>query len=421
MNARLSWRSDAFWALLDQLVVSACTFLVTLVVARLVSVEAFSAFGLSITVTLFISAMHRSWLTQPFSVLGVREPETELVRRFKSVLALHVLVWPVVALAVVLVGWRYFPGPWFTASVFGYILCYLMQEAVRRLCFTTSRIRLALAMDVIAYGGYLLCLLVLLYLEIGSMELALTSGATCFLLSFLWGGLRCGLPIWHRPWSGLQALREVAREHWLSSRWVCASQLFMFGSVMLVPFQIAEFGSLVWVAHYNAANAIINVLNILRQTMANYLPIYASRLFHEQGLAALVRTLDRLAVAVVAASVAVVAVLILLSDVIVRLLYGERYLPTADVLPAASFGPLVAMVSFVTQAGGLALGKTEHIFYSYVAGTVCSLGLAPWLIPHYGLNGAIWVANAGYIVPTVWHWVVFKRDCRNMSPKENLS
>lgn len=415
MSARLSWRSDAVWALLDQVIVSACTFLVTLVVARLVSVEAFSAFGLSVTVTLFASALHRAYLTQPLSVLGVKEPVQALSERFKAVVVLHVLAWPLVAGMLVAVGARYFPGIGFTLAVLANILAYLMQEAVRRLCFTTGQLRLALVMDLIAYGGYLLSLILIGWWRGLSVEEALSIGAALFALSACWGLSRTDAVYWRGPWPRRGQVLAFAAAHWQSSKWVCFSQVFMFGSFMLVPFQIAEFGNVSWVAQYNASFAILNVLNVVRQTMGNYLPIVAARVYHERGFAVFEKTMNRLSLAVLAGSGLIVLMLLLVADLVVMLLYGERYRATAEILPHASIGPLVAMLSFVTQAGGLALGKTEHIFYSYVGGMVCSAALAPWLIPQFGLEGAVWVANVGFIVPTVWHWLVFKRDCRQMA------
>ena len=416
MTALSRWRSDAFWALSDQVLVSACTFLTTLLVARLVSVEAFSAFGLSVTATLFVSAMYRSYLTQPMSVLGVAEGADALTRRFRAVVVLHLWLWPLVCVAVAALGWRYFPDQGFTLAVLGYLLAYLMQEAVRRLCFTTSSIRLAWLMDLVAYGGYLGSLLTMLWLDVAvSVQGILWIGAAWFMLACAMGWQACSATGAWRQWPSWGEVKAVAREHWSHSKWVCGSQVFLFGSFMLVPFQIAEFGSVLWVAHYNAANSILNVLNILRQTMGNYLPIVAARIYHERGFEAFRRALDKLSVAVLLASACMVFVLVVFGEFLVALLYGPRYLAVAEILPMAAIGPLVAMLSFVTQAGGLALGRTEQIFHAYLAGTICSVALAPWLIPRFGLDGAVWVANVGYIVPTVWHWVMFRRDCREVA------
>jgi O-antigen/teichoic acid export membrane protein len=414
-----SLRSNAVWALLDQLTVSGCTFLITLTVARLATVAEFSAFGLSVTVTLFISAMHRAYLTQPLSVLGVVENPQALGRRFRAVLTLHIWAWPVVLAALLLVGDRYFPSVQFSLAAFFYIAAYLLQEAIRRLCFTTGRLQRALAMDVMAYGGQLGVLLASYRAGPGALHALLIGGCT-FLVSGAWGWRQTEAVYLEGGWPALPELRQYMAGHWAQSRWICYSQVFMFGSFMLVPFQIAEFGSVLWVAQYNAVGSILNVLNILRQTMGNYLPITAARVFHEQGFAGFERTMNRLSIGVLAGAALVVAVLLLCGDTLVALLYGERYAQAARVLPIASIGPLVAMVSFVSQAGGMALGKTEHIFFSYVAGMACSMLLAPWLIPAQHLQGAVWVANAGYIVPTIWHWWAFKRDCRVMRQKEVL-
>jgi O-antigen/teichoic acid export membrane protein len=412
--------ANAVWALLDQIGVSGCTFLLTLTVARLATVAEFSAYGLSVTVTLFISAMHKAYLTQPLSVLGVAEQAQALGRRFRAVLMLHLCAWPLMLALLLGVGARYFPGVEFSLAVFFYIAAYLLQEAVRRLCFTTGQLQRAFTMDVMAYGGQLLVLWAVYRLGPGALHALLIGGCT-FLISCAWGWRRTEAVYLQGGWPGVAELRRFVVGHWAQSRWICYSQVFMFGSFMLVPFQLAEFGGVLWVAQYNAVGSILNVLNILRQTMGNYLPITAARVYHEQGFKAFDQTMNRLSVGVLAGALLVVGGLLLAGDMLVALLYGERYAAAARVLPIASIGPLVAMVSFVSQAGGMALGKTAHIFFSYVAGTACSLLLAPVLIPHWQLEGAVWVANVGYIVPTLWHWWAFKRDCRAMRHKEVMA
>jgi O-antigen/teichoic acid export membrane protein len=413
-----SSRAKVVWALLDQAQVSGCTFLVTLLVARFTSVADFSAYGLLVTVCLFISAMHRAYLTQPMGVEGVRELATALGRRFKAVLVMHLMAWPLVLALLLGLGWRYFPSVAFSIAAFAYVSAYLLQELVRRLFIVTDQHKLVAKMDMAAYGGQLLCIAAVGLLVGVNVTGALLIGGATFLASFIWAWFQVDKVYRRSPMPEWRELRLFALGHWQSSRWICFSQVFMFGSFMLVPFQIAEFGSVLWVAQYNAVGSVLNVLNILRQTMGNHLPILASRVFHNRGIDAFVQMMNRLSAAVLLVSTGVVLVLLLCGDALMALLYGARYAEAASVLPMASIGPLVAMVSFVSQAGGLALGQTRHIFFSYVAGMACSGLLAPFLIPTYGLTGAVWVANAGYIVPTIWHWWVFKRDCRAMRKAE---
>jgi O-antigen/teichoic acid export membrane protein len=419
VNAGPSSRAKVVWALLDQALVSGCTFLVTLIVARTVSVADFSAYGLSVTVCLFISAMHRSYLTQPMSILGVTEGDAELGRRFKAVWLLHLSAWPIVLAVLVLVGWRYFPHIGFSVSAFVFVSAYLMQELVRRMFFTTGRhIEVAL-MDTLAYGGQVVAVIVSGFVFHAGVTAALLAGAATFILGALWGWTRLEPAHRDAPWPTRQDIVVFAKAHWVSSRWICFSQVFMFGSVMIVPFQIAEFGSVIWLAQYNAMTSILNVLNILRQAMGNYLPIVVARIYHDRGIVAFDKAMNRMSLAVLGASALVVMALLVAGPWIVHVLYGDRYAQAADVLPIGAIGPLVAMVSFVTHAGGLALGRTEHIFFSYVAGTLSAVAVAPWLIRHHGLLGAAWVANIGFAVPAIWHWWVFKQDCRRLLAKES--
>jgi O-antigen/teichoic acid export membrane protein len=250
------------------------------------------------------------------------------------------------------------------------------------------------------------------------VPMILLLGAGTFLLSAWWGWTQLAVEHRHAAWPGRSEVREVARAHWVSSRWICLSQTFMFGAVMIVPFQIIEFGNVIWLAQYNAMTSILNVSNVLRQALGNYLPIFVARMYHERAMPAFDQAMNRLTMMVLGGSAVAAMGLLLLGPWIVQALYGERYAQAAAVLPVGAIGPLLSMVSFVTHSGSLAMGKTEHIFFSYVAGTVSSASVAPWLIQHHGLLGAAWVANIGFLVPTVWHWWVFKRDCRRLLGNE---
>lgn len=418
--ARLS-RSPVVWALGDQVLVSACNFVLTLVVARHVSLSAFSAYGLAITLVWFVSAMHRAYLTQPMAIAAVGEAPAELGVRLKAVLLLQVLGWPLVMGLFAAVAWRYLPSQGVALAAAVFAAAFLLQETMRRVLFVQGRLRRVSALDALAYGGQLVAILAVGTAAGGDarLEVMLMVGALPFAVSAAWA--YAGLPAEARavPWPGRRALQRAAASHWAESRWVCFSQVFMFGSFMLVPFQIAEWGKPVWVAQYNAAASILNGLNVIRQALGNHLPIEAARHFKAGGMPAMRRYLARSASLIMMLAAAVVAVLVGLGPELVGWLFGARFAEAAAVLPHAAVGPLVGMLSLVSQAGGLVIRQTEQIFWSYVAGTFVSFALAPWLIPAFGLLGAVWVSNVGVLVPTLWHLLAFRRQVGAMTQEQH--
>lgn len=409
------------WALGDQVLVSASNFVLTLVVARHVSLSAFSAYGLAITLVWFVSAMHRAYLTQPMAIAAVGEASTELGERLKAVLLLQVLGWPLVMGLFAAVAWRYLPSQGVALAAAVFAAAFLLQETMRRVLFVQGRLQRVSALDALAYGGQLVAILAVGAAAGGevTLEAVLLVGALPFAVSAAWA--YASLPDEARavPWPGRDALQRAAASHWAESRWVCFSQVFMFGSFMLVPFQIAEWGKPLWVAQYNAAASILNGLNVIRQALGNHLPIEAARRFKAGGMPAMQRYLAQSASLIMLLAAAIVAVLLGLGPELVGWLFGARFAEAAAVLPHAAVGPLVGMLSLVSQAGGLVIRQTEQIFWSYVAGTVVSFALAPWLIPTFGLLGAVWVSNIGVLVPTLWHLLAFRRQVGAMRQEQH--
>lgn len=411
--ARLS-RSPVVWALGDQVLVSACNFALTLVVARLVSLADFSAYGLAVTLVWFVSALHRAYLTQPMAIDAVGDDAARVGARLKAVLMLQVLGWPLIGVLFALVAVRYLPSQAMALAATVFAASFLLQETLRRLLFAQRRMRLISGLDGLAYGGQLLISAGAGLMHGGTLPVAwvMWLAALPFLLSAALAYRSLPLAMRETVWPARAALRETAREHWAESRWVCFSQVFMFGSFMLVPFQIAEWGKPLWVAQYNAAGSILNGLNIVRQALGNHLPIETARRFKDGGAVAMRAYLGRSAWTILGLAALIVGVLVGLGEWLVMVLFGARFQEAAAVLPHAAVGPLIGMLSLVSQSGGLVIRQTEHIFWSYVAGTIVSFALAPWWIPAFGLLGAVWVSNMGVIVPTVWHLLVFRRQVR---------
>jgi len=153
--ARL-WRSPVIWALGDQVLVSACNFGLTLLVARLVTLADFSAYGLAVTLVWFVSALHRAYLTQPMAIDAVGDDAARVGARLKAVLMLQVLGWPLIGVLFALVAVRYLPSQAMALAATVFAASFLLQETLRRLLFAQRRMRLISGLDGLAYGGQLL-------------------------------------------------------------------------------------------------------------------------------------------------------------------------------------------------------------------------------------------------------------------------
>ena len=413
-------RSPAIWALGDQVLVSAGNFTMTLLVARCVTLDDFSAFGLTTILLWFVSAIHRSYLTQPLAIAAVGESPALWGARLKKVLLLQFLGWPCVALLFMGVALRYLPSMAVAVAASVFTSAFLLQETMRRMLFVLGRMQRVSALDGLAYGGQLMVAAWWGWWvnETAPLASLLLLASVPFFASAWFAYASLPPEARHAVWPDQRGIRRAAAEHWLESRWVCFSQLFMFGSFMLVPFQIAEWGKPIWVAQYNAAGSILNGLNVIRQALGNHLPIEAARQFHEGGAEALQAYLWKSAAWILGLSMLIMVVLVGFGEVLVDLLFGDRFGEAVGLLPHAAVGQFLTMFTLVSQAGALVIRRTEQVFWAYVVGTILSFSLAPVMIPQWGLLGAVWLSNIGVLVPALWHVVAFRRDLRCVAQEQ---
>lgn len=393
-------RSAKVWALADQACQSATNFLTMVLAARYLSVASFAQFSLAYLAVLFAASFHRTWVTQPMNVLGAQSPDA-LPARVSALWRAHAALIPGGVLLVLAVSPLGFAEPWLLLATSAYLALFFLQEMQRRHAYTRFVIRpastVSLVMGLVQLGG--LGLLV----AMGERHAAfwMAGLALAQLVGVLLGRvlLRAEAPL------GMQrSAREVLAEQLAHSRWIVASQLVFWGSSQVYPFVVAGLGA-TQTATFNAGMSILNAANVLRMTLANFLPAQASRIRAQQGEAAVCayarRLLGRLALAGLVAWVA----LLLLADPLVHLLYGDKFPAAADVLRWLSLGIWASVLSVVLNALALALGSTENIFFSNAVGTVFTLTAGLYLTHRFGLAGAIWSNVVGYLIPALYQFI----------------
>ncbi|KQY82882.1 polysaccharide biosynthesis C-terminal domain-containing protein [Pelomonas sp. Root1444] len=393
-------RSAKVWALADQACQSATNFLTMVLAARYLAVGDFAQFSLAYLAVLFAASFHRTWVTQPMNVLGAQAPDG-LPGRVAALWRAHGVLVPAGVLLVLAVSPLGFAEPWLLLATSAYLASFFLQEMQRRHAYTRFVIRpasvVSLAMGLAQLGG----LGVLVVTGQHHAALWMSALAVAQLVGLLLGSLLLST---RTPVTAVRSAREVLTEQFRHSRWVVASQLVYWGSSQVYPFVVAGLGAS-QTATFNAGMSILNAVNVLRMTLANFLPAQASRIRAAHGEAAVCAYARRLLAQLAAAGLVAWVALLFLADPLVHLLYGNKFPAAAEVLRWLSLGIWASVLSVVLNALALALDSTENIFFSNAVGTVFTLTAGLYLTHRFGLTGAIWSNVVGYAIPALYQFI----------------
>lgn len=380
---RRLWASARVMALADQVVVSACNFLTTLIAARLLTMEGFGQFSLAIMGTLFAANLHRAVLTQPMNVLGATEGPSQLALRVLSLLKAHLYAVPLAACFIAILSYHLFPKVAMFAAVVWYLAGYFLQELLRRYWYAKGQLGNAFVNDIISYGGQLVLMLLVEWVwELNRVNVFVVMGITSW-LGFLVGLAKVE---WPRP-RVTPPLWQTMMQHWRIARWLVLTVLAVWGAGQVYPFLIASLGPVV-VATFSASRNILNVIGILVQSFGNYLPGRAALLLKEQGKAALRRHMIVTLTQSGLASAALFVIVLWLAQPMLHLLYGGMYDHAAHLLKILAVGASCTILGAALGAYSLAMEDSRSNFLANLGATVMTFTAGLWLIREYGVEGA---------------------------------
>ena len=383
-------------ALLDQCVVSCCNFLTMLFIGRWLPAHEFGLFSLAMLIVLFLSNLHRAILTQPLNVLGAKEAEIELLTRFWALLRAHVVVLPIAIAVLICMSFSFFPRMDLAIGAACYLVCFLLQETVRRYWYTNGRIDRALISDLVSYGGQAVVLVAFELIVKVECDSAFVILALTSLAGFVVGLF--GIKRVHTL--DRSTIRTVAAQHWTLSRWLLLTVLALWGSSQMYPFLIVNLGP-VAIASFSVSRNLLNVMGIVVQSVVNYLPTRAAVLLSQEGELAFRRhILKTLAQSVVASAVFVLGMQIL-AEPILHVLYGGAYDAAAPLLRVLSLGMVFSLLGAVLGSYALAMHDSRSTFLSNFGSAVFTFTGGLWLIHLYGVYGAAIAACLSLAVAAV--------------------
>ncbi len=404
---------NAVWTLGDQLMVSGVNFLTIAAIARALGLEGFGLFNWGYLVFLLFKSIHLAVIVAPMMSIGPKQrPEDEgayfgtIVVHQAGLAALTALLIPLTLAAFVLIDpeidLRHMALPLIAAAVGDQV-----QDMVRRYLFTKHRPIAAFLNDVIAF---MVRLVLLFALPFGfGVDL---DGSLVF---WIMGGTSLAAAAVGAFW--IQPLRfervsliRVSRTHWDFSKWLFGTAVMQFCSGHAI---VMVAGIVLGAAALGGIRATLNILapiQVLTLALQNIAPVHASAIFKDHGIPAMKTYLYKVTGVGVAASLAIVVAGVFFAEDIVRLMYGEEFVPYAWLVNWWAIIFTIRYLQFPLEVGLRSIEFTRPLFVTIMIEAVFGLGSAYFLASWFGIQGTMFGLAIAHIIPvTVLSILLFRR------------
>lgn len=421
-GGRPRWK---FWivrgslSILDQGLIAASNFLISILLARWLLPEQYGGYALAFAVFLLLSSSYQAVLLEPQRVFGPSSYSECLPEYLGILLRIHVVLALAIFIVLGISAWltsilaapSTMPGA--LAGVSFAAPCVLL------LWLTRGAFYVRMSPQHAVRGAAVYCALVLGGL-LTLYRLQLLSAFTAFLLMGL-GALVSSsiLLVYLRPvvkaGTTGPTWRTIGHQHWNYGRWVLASQILSWvGANIYYPL----IGSLSGMASVAALKVLFNLVLPVAQTFSAlsmfFLP-YVSRAFQEHGVSHVRRLTWKIVLLFVTLAVAYWGSLILLGKQVMHLLYGDHYTELVSLLPllAAAWLPwnIVAGVTVSLQA----LQSPASVFGIYCASSMLALLVGVPSTWAFGLQGALWSTALSNLAALLVAFFVIRRKLQSSS------
>lgn len=381
---------EGYLAALDQAAISLANFLATLILARSVSPTELGVYGVGFTALRLARALQEGLIVQPVNVYGAGMEEGDFRRYASSASLLQVLLALASSLGVAALGaaltWlgNDTAGPALFALWFAF-LGWQLQEYFRRLLYTRGMVFPAVINTLIA--NVVRLAMMVWYLRRGALD------GAAGLDAIAWGSLAALAPaLWAgRAWwtKDFDSLLSTWRRNWGFGRWVLGGGLANWVAVEFYPVLAAGAISFAAAGAYRALQNLVAPIHLLLRAIDTFLTPRAARLYQAGGWRALRRPLRLTYLLSGAPILGLLTLAMLFPGPLLRLLYGETYLPYASSMAWMALFYALWFLYWPLQTAFKAARRSRPIFIANLAAIAAMFTAGVWAMRRWGLDGAI--------------------------------
>ncbi len=377
----------SFWGLADQALVSLTSFLMMVLLARVLTPEDFGAFVLAYGGLLFANALQSGLFTIPHNVLGAtrsgtryrRYTATTLVTQFGFSLCLAA-----VALGIYVVGSA---SGWESASLFlamaPAVVAWQIQEYLRRVFYTEGRLRAAFMNDCVSYAGQIG--FIVLFWQLGWL-----TGPRAICLLGLTSGLAALVGVWQlRDRIGARFDRRSVGDNWHFGKWLFGASFVQSGRIQLYLWMIGGFVSITAAGLYRAAQNLVAPTHIMMLAVRSVATPRAAAIEEQEGQPAMQQYLTRIAWLGLIPIAIYLLVVSLAAEPLLNALYAGQYDGYAWLVWLFSIVYLLAYAGQILTIMLSAMQIPRAILVAETATLIVAVGIGAPVILAFGIEGAM--------------------------------
>lgn len=391
------WATKGGLAILDQGLISGSNFMISILLARWLLPDQYGAYAVAFGIYIMLSLVYQSLVLEPMGVFGGSVFRSNLRGYLKSLVSIHIALSFTICLAFVgawLVARHVGAGPVMTGALAGVAIaspCLMLFSLSRR----TFYVELSPAPA--AAGAFIYSTLVLVGLYF-VYKRALLSPFTAFLL-IASGALATGTVLMIALRVALSGsgpaptLGQAWHRHWRYGRWALASCIAgWLPSYIYFPL-LSSFAGMTQTGQLKALMNLTLPFEQMKGALVMLVLPYAAGVMGQDGKAGARILGRRLTVLSIVGAVLYWAVIIPLHRPVFHILYSDKYMEVAYLLPALALGQIFWSGTFGPQVALRAMESPASVFAALGVATAASLAIGVPLTWAFGLKGAIWGSN----------------------------
>jgi O-antigen/teichoic acid export membrane protein len=414
------WVSKGGLAILDQGLISGSNFIISILLARWLTPDQYGAYAVAFGIYIMQSLVYQSLVLEPMGVFGGSTFRSNLRGYLKSLLSMHVVLSLGISAALVIawaIAHRLGVGPAMSGALAGVAFASpcLMLFALARRTFYVELSPAPAAAGALIYSTLVLACLYVMFRH------GLLSPLVAFVLMGI-GNLVTGIVLMYVCRSGLSgtgqapAVRALWQRHWRYGRWALASCIVgWLPSYIFYPL-LSSFAGM---EQSGQLKALMNLTMPFEQTKGALLMLalpFAAGVIAKDGKTGARKLGLWLTLLSMAGALLYWAVIIPLHTPVFQLLYKDRYMDVAYLLPALALGQIFWSATFGPAVALRAIESPASVFVALATATVASLVIGVPATWAFGLKGAIWGSNAADILSFAALLLVMQRKLASYDP-----